>query len=130
MNVGEVYFGLFGSDFDPSVAKDVIRIDRSVAMPKGDPIPKYLSWRLSTGKIEHDYVDVYEMASTLVSELQPRAKEIIQIKKRFSLDAVLQVVLTISTADDQSTPAIGFNTDVLKFVNAVEATIDVDTHLG
>ena len=130
MNVGEVYFGLFGSDFDPSIAKSAIPIYRAVATPKGDPIPKYSSWRFSTGKIEHDYVDVYELASTLVSELQPHTKDIIRIKERFELEAILQVVLTISTTEDHSTPAIGFNEDVLNFIHAVGATIDVDTYLS
>ena len=130
MNVGEVYFVLYGSDFDPSAAKGTIPIDRAVAIPKGDPIPKYSSWRLSTGKIEHDFVDVYEMASSLVAELRPHSEDITQAKERFGLKAVLQVVLTISTAEDHSTPAIGFDAAVLEFVHAVGATIDVDTYLG
>ncbi len=129
MNVGEVYLGLFGSDFDPSVARDAIPIDRAIAIPKGDPIPKYSSWRCSTGKIEHDFVDVYKMASTLVSELEPHTKDIVQIKERFGLEAVLQVVLAISTAEGHPTPAIGFNADVLDFVHAIGATIDIDTYL-
>ena len=130
MNEGEVYFGLFGSEFDPSVAKDAIPIDSTTTRLKGDPIPKQSSWRCSTGKHQNDFIDVYEMASTLVSKLAPHTKEIIEVKERFGLDAVFQVVLTISTDEDKSTPAIGFDSDVLDFMHAVGATIDVDTYLS
>lgn len=129
MNVGEVYFGLLGPNSDPSAAKSTIPIDRAIAIPKGDPVPKLSSWRLSTGRIEHSYVDVYEMASTLVAGLRPPIESIVEVKEHFGLHAVLQVVLTISTAEDQSTPAIGFNADVLEFVNAVRATVGVDTYV-
>ena len=124
-NEGEVYFGLFG-DFEPaslSLGVTATRMKR-----KGDPTPKWSSWAYSGGKVEGDVVDVYELASKVVKALEPHADKIIEAKNEFGLRAVLQVVLTISPNDELSTPAIGFEADVISFLNKVGATIDVDTY--
>ena len=83
----------------------------------------------SSGEKECEILDVYELASELIAHLAPHTAEIVAIKDRFDLRAVLQVVLTISTDEEHSTPALGFDTDVIAFVNTVGATIDVDTYL-
>jgi hypothetical protein len=47
-----------------------------------------------------------------------------------SLEATMQVVLTISPDDSLSTPAIGFSKESIQFLASVGASIDVDTYRG
>jgi len=42
----------------------------------------------------------------------------------------LEVVLTVTPDDSKSTPAIGFESEVIAFVHKVVATIDIDTYRG
>lgn len=130
MNEGEVYFSLFGDEFEPDIVTEVIGINPTGTERKGTPFPKHSSWIYSTGKIEDEVVDVYEMASSLVAALVPYADNILKAKNDFHLDAVLEVVLTITTEDSKSTPAIGFDSDVIAFLHKVNATIDIDTYLS
>jgi hypothetical protein len=127
-NEGEVYFALFGDDFDPgalSIGVSPTRIRR-----KGNSVPKHSSWIYSTGKRRDELVDVYEMASLLVASLEPCAEQIIQAKRMYALEAVLEVVLTITPDETKSTPAIGFDSNVIAFLHRVGASIDVDTYRG
>jgi hypothetical protein len=95
---------------------------------KAEPTPRHSSWEVSTAEIENDIIDIYDMSSTLVALLQPHAKQIAAAKQQFKLDAVLEVVLWITTDDSKSTPAIGFDSNVISFLNMVSATIDIDTY--
>lgn len=127
-NEGEVYFTLFGDDFDPdslSIGVAPTRIKR-----KGNPTPRQSSWIFSTGKICSDLIDVYEMASSVVAVLEPYSDRILEAKKKHDLDAVFEVVLTVSPDDSISTPAIGFDSRVISFLNTVGASIDIDTYRG
>jgi hypothetical protein len=130
MNEGEVYLGLFGDDFDPDAVTQVIGVNPTKITRKGKPVPKYSSWRFSTGNIKDDAVNVYQMSSSLVKILTPYAENIVKAKNDFGLEAVLEVVLTITIDDSKSTPAIGFDSDVLAFLNKIGATIDIDTYRG
>ena len=130
-NEGEVYFALFSnSDFDPNEVTTILGIQPTRTVKKGDLIPKQTSWELSTGKIKADYIDVYEMSSTIIKKLEPLTNEIIAVMKKYDLEAVLEVVLWITSDDSKSTPAIGFETDVIKFLSNVNAFIDIDTYLN
>ena len=115
-NEGEVYFALFGDDFDPeslSIGVAPTRIKR-----KANPIPRQSSWIFSTGKICSDLIDVYEMASSVVTALEPYAGRILEAKLEYNLDAVFAVVLTVSPDDSISTPAIGFDSRVISFLHS------------
>lgn len=70
------------------------------------------------------------MANTVVKALKPHTNAILEAKNKYSLEAVLAVVLTFSTHDEVSTPAIGFDAEVISFLNSVQAYIDVDTYIG
>jgi hypothetical protein len=126
-NEGEVYFGLFG-DFDPSTLSLGIAPTRTRL--KATPIPKHSQWIYSGGKVRGEVVDVYKMASSVVKVLEPHADKIIEAKNRLGLEAVLEVVLTISPDEQVSTPAIGFEPEVISFLNKVDASIDIDTYRG
>lgn len=127
-NEGEVYFMLYGQGFDPEEATRLIGIEPTSIRRKADPRPKYSSWAVSTGKIEGDVIDVYELSSALVSKLRPYTEKIASVKRQLKLEAVLEVVLRITTDDSVSTPAIGFDSEVILFLNSIGATIDVDTY--
>lgn len=127
-NEGEVYFALYADDFDPDVVTQLVGIQPTSARRKGVPTPKRTSWKLSAGKVEGDFIDVYELSSALVSKLLPYSERIEQVKQKFGLHAVLQVVLWITTDDSKPTPAIGFEPEVIAFLNSVGASIDVDTY--
>jgi len=127
-NEGEVYFALFGDAFDPASLS--IGVAPSRIKRKANPSPKQSSWIFSTGKIYSDLIDIYEMASSIVTALEPYADRILEAKEKHSLDAVFEIVLTISPDDKTPTPAIGFDSRVISFLNTVGASIDIDTYRG
>ena len=86
LNEGEVYFGLFGGDFDPASLS--IGVTPTTMRRKGNPRPKYSSWIYSTGKRKAEPLDVSEMASSLVASLEPCAEKIIEAKRTHELKAV------------------------------------------
>jgi hypothetical protein len=128
VNEGEVYFRLFGDDFDPESLS--IGVDPTRTRRQSHPVPKASSWIYSTGKRRAEVIDVYEMASAVVGALKPHAVRIVEAKRAHRLEAVLQVVLTIAPDDAVSTPAIGFDAEVIAFLYEVGASIDVDTYRG
>lgn len=130
MNEGEVYFALFADEFDPDEVTNIVGIEPTTTRRKGNPIPRCTTWKYSTGMIKDEVVDVYEMSSSLIATLAPHADNIIKAKEKFGLEAVLEVVLTVTPDDTKSTPAIGFESDVIAFLHKVGATIDIDTYRG
>jgi hypothetical protein len=128
-NSGKVYFGLYGDNFEPDEITEMIGLEPTSTNSKGDPLPKKHSWKFGLDEIEADYIDIYEMSSELVSKLKPVSSKIVEAKEKFNLELVLQVVLWISTDETISTPAIGFESDVIDFLDKVGATIDIDTYL-
>ena len=68
------------------------------------------------------------MSSALIARLAPWADKIASARQELGLDAVLEVVLWISTDESKPTPAIGFDHEVISFLQKVGAKIDVDTY--
>lgn len=127
-NEGEVYFALYGRDFDPDEVTRLVGMAPTSIRRRGNLTPKHTWWVVSLGKIENDLIDVYEMSSRLVSQLRPYTEQLAAVKRQLDLEAVLEVVLKITTDDSISTPAIGFDTGVISFLNRIGASIDVDTY--
>lgn len=125
MNKGEVYFSLWG-DFDPSTLS--LGIEPTRIHEVRNHYPKQAAWIFSSGQFTDTYIDVYQMTSDLVNELKPHIEKIIKAKQDLVLEAVLEVVLTISSDEQFPTPAIGFDRDVISFLSDVGATIDIDTY--
>lgn len=126
-NEGEVYFKLVG-EFDPDIVTKELGIEPTRTKQKGSPIPKFDSWHYSHGKVIADFIDIYEMSSKLVEELNPRAEVIAEVVRKHKLMAELQVVLWITMNEEISTPAIGFEQNVIQFLSKVGASIDIDTY--
>lgn len=128
-NEAEVYFALYGADFDPEEATRRIGLEPTSIKRKGEPKTRRHSfWQISSGRIEGDIIDIYEMSSALVTLLAPCTEKIAKTRRELGLEAVLEVVLWITTDESKSTPAIGFDSEVISFLHAVGATIDVDTY--
>lgn len=77
--------------------------------------------------MEDEVIDVYAMSDTLITRLAPYIGKIVEVKARFGLSCVLQVVLWIDQEETKPMPAIGFERAVLDFLNTVGGTIDIDT---
>ena len=130
MNHGEVYFTVFGDEFDPNELTRAIGIEPTSVRIKASPTPKFTSWKLSTGKVSAEVIDVYEMAGQVIDRLAPKTKEIAAFIQGHNLSASLNVVLTISFDEQLSTPAIGLTEPMIRFLAEVGAAIDVDTYRG
>ena len=128
-NAGYVHFTLYGDNFNPDELTKLIGITPTSTKIKGNPTPKYTMWEFSTDKIENDFIDVYEMSSFVVSKLAPYSSNIRNAVKTFNLKPMLSVALWITSDESKSTPAIGFDENVIAFLNEVGATIDVDTYI-
>ena len=132
LNEGRVYFALDGDNFTPDEVTRVLGISPTKIALKGSRVsgrlPKYTTWSLSTENIENEYIDVYEMASSIIEQLEPKKEEIVKLIKKLNLRPRLEVVLTFSMNEEHSTPAIGFEASTVKFLADVGAFIDVDTY--
>lgn len=132
-STGEVYLNLFGDAFNPDEVSQYIGLMGATVRRKGErrpevPLPNVSAWTFSTGKVEDEVIDVYAMSEALITKLAPYVDKIVQVKEKFGLTCVLQVVLWIDQDETKSMPAIGFERDVIDFLNAVGATIDIDTY--
>lgn len=125
-NECEVYFALLGDDFDPESLS--IGVAPTRFKKKSIPISRQASWVFSTGKISGDLIDVYKIASSVVTALEPYVGSILEVKQKYDLDAVFDVVLAVSPDDSTSTPELSFDSRVVSFINKVGASIDIDTY--
>ena len=93
-------------------------------------MPKTSWWELSTGEVESECIDIYEMSEAVIELLVGKEEQIRFVVEKYDAQAVLEVVLTISMKESVSTPAIGFSEKVVKFMADVGGYIDIDTHRG
>ena len=131
-NEGRVYFALDGDDFDPDELTNFLGIKPTSVIRKGSKIPgkipKFTSWKLSTENVVNEYIDIFEMSTEIVSRLKPVKNLILEAKDRFKVSPRLEVVLWVSTNEEHSTPAIGFEVDTVKYLGEVGAFVDIDTY--
>jgi hypothetical protein len=132
-STGEVYLNLFGDAFDPDEVSQYIGLVGATVRRKGErrpevPLPRTSAWSFSTGKVEDEVIDVYAMSEALVTKLAPYVEKIVEVKEKFALTCVLQVVLWIDQDETKSMPAIGFEHTVIDFLKTVGGTIDIDTY--
>ena len=130
---GEVYFAMYGDEFDPDEVSAHVGLLATKVRRKGErrpdvPLPRNSWWEVSVGRGEKDVIDVYEMSEALANQLAPFAGKMLEAKTKFSLRCVFQVVLWIDQNEEASMPAIGFEAPVINFIHAVGATIDIDTY--
>ena len=131
-NKGRVYFSLRGNDFNPDSLTELIGVAPTNIIYEGTKLKnttrKFSSWELSTDEICSEVIDVYDLSDEIVKQLISKKDQILDEVQKHNLTPCLQVVLWISTNDEISTPAIGFNPDTLKFISDIGGYIDVDTY--
>lgn len=132
-NKGYVYFGLFGC-FDPDTVTARLGVQPTFSCAQGQRnprrgLPKMSQWEYASESMNAENLDMYPLAETVVTKLEPYAMEIKAVVAELNLRAVLQTVLYFSTDDRVSTPAIGYSPRVIKFLVDVGASIDIDTYL-
>jgi hypothetical protein len=132
-NEGRVYFAFDGTDFDPNEITKLLEIEPTKIKLKNElpsgKLPKFNSWIFSTNNISEEYIDIYDMATSIVQTLESKIDTINEIRKRFNVSTRLAVVLSFSTDEGISTPAIGFDASTVSFLAKVGAFIDIDTYL-
>ena len=129
------YLGIYG-DFDPEDMASLIGIEPSHSEAKhskvirGRKLPQTSVLRLGQKHAEviDGFVDVYKLTEDVYLELRDHAENIRNAIKSKNASAILQVVLDFPVADEISTPAIGFSSEVVEFANNVGASIDIDTY--
>lgn len=127
-----VYFTLKG-DFDPNEVTQFLGIEPTGILIKGSRnsnpcYPPISSWEFSSGYIESEILDIYDIASKVINPLTPHADKLKEVMNKFKIEGVLQVALWISSDEEVSNPAIGFDAEVVRFLAAVGASVDIDSY--
>ncbi|MET0015033.1 MAG: DUF4279 domain-containing protein [Sedimenticola sp.] len=132
-NKAEVYFALTGEDFDPDAFSKDSGLIPTKSWKKGEKgryvdFYKFSSWQLNEEVVEGEVILVDEVADKLINRIKDKAEVIKNYIDKHQLYSVLEVVLHVSMNEDISTPALGFKTSTIQFLNSVGAEIDVDIY--
>lgn len=131
MNVTELYISISGDDFNPDVITTTLNIFPTSSHKKGDALKfnkkaDFSQWCLSTGKIESDNPDFYELSASLVGKLNNKLDYILALKKEYELNITLQAAITYDK--DACSPIMGFDKETVKFLSKIDAVIDIDIY--
>lgn len=127
-HAAEVQFVLHGRDFDPAEITRMAGLPPTAVFRTPSPMTPRIKWIISSGLVEKEFVDIYAMVSALVAKLRPHIAGIAEAKREHGLQAVLEVILWISSNDSISMPAMGMEAEDLGFLNALGASVDVDIY--
>ena len=137
LNECYLYFALTGRGFDPDAVSAALNLVPTRAVYEGSStgmggrISGYSSWQYGTPILrDGDVFRLNEIADELIVTLLPVQDKIAELIKAHRLEAYLMIVLTVSTDERDSTPAIGFSPQVISFCHAVGASIEFDIYQG
>ncbi|ETA84693.1 MULTISPECIES: DUF4279 domain-containing protein [Eikenella] len=137
LNECYLYFALTGRGFDPDAISTALNLAPTRAVYEGNSIGMggrisgYSSWQYGTPILrDGDVFRLNEIADELIVTLLPVQDKIAELIKAHRLEAYLMIVLTVSTDERDSTPAIGFSPQVISFCHAVGASIEFDIYQG
>ena len=136
LNECYLYFALTGHGFDPDAVSAALNLAPTRAVYEGSTgmggrILGHSSWQYGTPVLRGgDVFRLDEIADELIAALLPVQDKIAELAKTHRLEAYLMVVLTVSTDERDSTPAIGFSPQVISFCHAVGARIEFDIYQG
>lgn len=137
LNECYLYFALTGRGFDPDAISTALNLAPTRAVYEGNSIGMggrisgYSSWQYGTPILrDGDVFRLNEIADELIVTLLPVQDKIAELIKAHRLEAYLMIVLTVSTDERDSTPAIGFSPQVISFFHAVGASIEFDIYQG
>lgn len=127
-----VYFSLVGDSFNPDKITDKLAIEPTESWQTGDK-GKYKkeltfsSWKLSTEK-GSEYLDIDKLVNEIISKLKDKINIINELKHKYQLDSVLQIVLDIDLNPDQSTPFLGHDLETIDFLFKTQTKTDIDIY--
>lgn len=129
MSTVELYISISGDNFDPDIIDQKINVQSTSSHRRGDSLHynksvSFSQWSLSSGKIENDRPDLYEISKSLLDSLIDKADLIADLKKQHNLEITLQGAIYISSGEDF--PIIGFDACTINFLSKIEAGIDID----
>ena len=137
LNECYLYFALTGRGFDPDAISTALNLAPTRAVYEGNSIGMggrisgYSSWQYGTPILrDGDVFRLNEIADELIVTLLPVQDKIAELIKAHRLEAYLMIVLTVSTDERDSAPAIGFSPQVISFCHAVGASIEFDIYQG
>lgn len=137
LNECYLYFALTGRGFNPDAISTALNLAPTRAIYEGNSIGMggrisgYSSWQYGTPILrDGDVFRLNEIADELIVTLLPVQDKIAELIKAHRLEAYLMIVLTVSTDERDSTPAIGFSPQVISFCHAVGASIEFDIYQG
>lgn len=131
MSTVELYVSMVADDFDPGLIGQKLHVTATSQNRKGEALqfnknPKFSKWNLSSGKIEGERPDFYEISKSLLSVLLGKADQILELKNQLGLEITLQCAVGVSQDDEY--PIIGFDSEVIVFLSKIGASVDVDIY--
>ena len=135
LNECYLYFALTGRGFDPDAISAALNLVPTRTVYEGSSIGgrvlQHASWEYGTPVLRGgDVFRLDEIADELIAALLPVQDKIAELAKAHQLETYLMIVLTVSTDERDSTPAIGFSPQVISFCHAVDARIEFDIYQG
>lgn len=131
MSTVELYISMVAEDFDPDLISQKLQVTATSQHRKGELLqfnknPKFSKWNFSSGKIEADRPDFYEISKSLLINLAEKTHQILELKNQLGLEITLQCAVGISQNDEY--PIIGFDNEVINFLSKIGASVDVDIY--
>jgi len=132
MSDSYVYFALTGVDFDPSVATDALGIIPTKVHRKGDRIGNttntavFSGWYMYSEK--RDNVFVNQLVDEVVTKLFDKITIINDLKEKYHLESILEIVLYVDCNSAISTPSIGHDLKTIRFLYETTSKTDVDIY--
>lgn len=128
------YFGISG-DFQPDafVSRVPIEPTRTLAKHSSNPkrrIPRSTLIRYAECRAKPELIDFEMLAESIVETLHPQRAAIREAIEVCNARAVLQFVLYFPMNEEIPTPIMSFSRRVISFLDAVGATIDIDSYPG
>jgi hypothetical protein len=126
-----VYFAFQGDNFDPNDVTTELGISPTDSWQPGEPgrysqQQKYSCWQLKSTSVE--LLDMDKLVNEVVSQLSSKIELINSLKEHHSLDTILEIVMYIDINEEQSTPYLGHNSEVINFLYRTGTTTDIDIY--
>ncbi|CAM4395764.1 DUF4279 domain-containing protein [Paenibacillus alkaliterrae] len=123
-----VEFSIIGNTFDPNIITDTILVNPTGFYLKGEIIrgieKKETCWFLSTGYEET--LDVKEQFKKILRVIKDKTNDFNQLKSQYNLDYKFFIVIGI---EQNQTPAIYLDNEIIEFANGIKAEIDFDLYI-
>ena len=127
-----VYFAFKGDNFVPNDITKIIGIEPTISWQTGDKAKHkkeltFSCWKLSTEK-GIEYLDIDKLVNEIIQKLKDKIDIINELKDKYQLDSVLQIILDIDINPDQSTPYLGHDLETIDFLFKTQTKTDVDIY--